>query len=113
MIQTAKLDLATLVSTFNLSKRLLFTNTGSGRPPTHIYIYIRARESRATVSLLRCNHRIVSEEEGEGSANVVACAVGWKDLSAFQAHLVERLLGLGDDERLSRQLAGGGGSPKL
>ena len=59
------------------------------------------------------NRRIVSEEEGEGSANVVACAVGWKDLSAFQAHLVERLLGLGDDERLSRQLAGGGGSPKL
>eukprot|EP01046_Picozoa_sp_COSAG06_P110384 COSAG06_NODE_56915_length_282_cov_1.196721_1_plen_45_part_10 len=45
MIQTAKLDLATLVSTFNLSKRLLFTNTGSGRPPTHIYIYTYEHEN--------------------------------------------------------------------
>ena len=116
MIQTAaKLDLATLVSTFNLSKRLVFYQYRL-RTATYIYIYIyiRARESRAIVSLLRCNHhRIVSEEEGEGSANVVACAVGWKDLSAFQTHLVDRLLGLDDDERLSRQLAGGSGSPKL
>jgi hypothetical protein len=36
--------------------------------------------------------------EPELTARTVACAVGWKDLGAFHAHLVQRLC----DEQLSR-----------
>ena len=53
MIQTAKLDLATLVSTFNLSKRLVFYQYRL-RTATYIYIYIYTYEHENHAQLFRC-----------------------------------------------------------